>query len=264
MDNLNKFIPFTFDTSGWNPIVLARLILDHLLPESIDRILYIDGDTVILRSLSALWNTDLKGNVLGGCIEATQSKKRRISLKMESDPYINAGVLLIDLKKWRSEQTGLQILNYYAANNGKLFANDQDAINGTLRQKITFLPPKYNFYNIYWFYPYRYLKKLMRGAYYYDLNTYEDSLSSPAIIHYLGEERPWRKGNHHRFKKEYQYYLSLTPWNKEPEESGWQTYFFCWDIFNFCMKPFPALRYHIIDTLIPTFLHWRKKQLKKN
>ena len=66
LDNLNKFIPFTFDTSGWNPIVLARLILDHLLPESIDRILYIDGDTVILRSLSALWNTDLKGNVLGG------------------------------------------------------------------------------------------------------------------------------------------------------------------------------------------------------
>ena len=264
LDNLNKFIPFTFDTSGWNPIVLARLILDHLLPESIDRILYIDGDTVILRSLSALWNTDLKGNVLGGCIEATQSKKRRISLKMESDPYINAGVLLIDLKKWRSEQTGLQILNYYAANNGKLFANDQDAINGTLRQKITFLPPKYNFYNIYWFYPYRYLKKLMRGAYYYHLNSYEDSLSSPAIIHYLGEERPWRKGNHHRFKKEYQYYLSLTPWNREPEESGWQTYFFCWDIFNFCMKPFPALRYHIIDTLIPTFLHWRKKQLKKN
>ena len=104
----------------------------------------------------------------------------------------------------------------------------------------------------------------MRGAYYYDLNTYEDSLSSPAIIHYLGEERPWRKGNHHRFKKEYQYYLSLTPWNKEPEESGWQTYFFCWNLFNFCMKPFPALRYHIIDTLIPTFLRWRKKQLKKN
>ena len=57
---------------------------------------------------------------------------------MESDPYINAGVLLIDLKKWRSEQTGLQILNYYAANNGKLFANDQDAINGTLRQKSLF------------------------------------------------------------------------------------------------------------------------------
>ena len=91
---------------------------------------------------------------------------------MEKIPYINAGVLLIDLKKWRAEQTGRRILEYYREHDGNLFANDQDAINGCLKGEICYLPPRYNFYNIYWFYSYQVLKKLMGEAWYYDEAIY--------------------------------------------------------------------------------------------
>ncbi len=263
LGNLKHFFPFDFETLGWNPVILARLVLDKLLPESVERILYLDGDTVNLRSLKELWEFPLGDSVLGGCIEATVSQNRREELGMADLPYINSGVLLINLDKWRREHWGDTIISYYREHDGRLFAPDQDAINGALLDHIAYLPPKYNFYNIYWFYPYRFLKKRMNDTFYYSKEVFDESLEHPAIIHYLGEERPWRAGNHHRFKADYQKYLNLTPWKGDAEEEGWKTYFFFWDIFNGIMRPFPALRYRIIDHLIPAFMKWRKRQLQK-
>lgn len=262
INDLKEYIPFDFDTFGWNPIVLARLVIDKLVPDSIDRILYLDGDTCCIDNLTELWNTDLKGNVIGGCMEPTVQKERYHEIHTEGIPYINAGVLLIDLKKWRAEKWGEKILDFYREYNGRLFANDQDAINGALHGRIYYLAPKYNFFNIYWFYPYRYLKHLneSRGLYYYPKDVYEDSIRHPAIIHFLGEERPWRKGNHQKFRKQYRYYLNKTEWKDDPDEEGWKTYYICWDIFNFLTHPFPAVRYNIITGLIPEMMKMRKNK----
>lgn len=263
LENLNNYFNFEFDTLGWNPIILARLLLDKLLPNTINKILYLDGDTVNIQSLKKLWDIDLKDNVLGACIEATVDANRKEQLGLKDYPYINSGVLLFNLSKWRDENWGEKIIEHYKNSQGRMFAADQDVINAVLKDNIYYLPPKYNFYNIYWFYPYKTLKKLMGNAYYYDTNTYNESLKNPAIIHYLGEERPWRKGNKHKFLADYRKYHSKTPWADEPEEAGWELYFVCWNIFNIVTRPFPLLRYRIINKLIPWFMKWRKKQLAK-
>ena len=46
-------------------------------------------------------------------------------------------------------------------------------------------------------------------------------------------------------------------------EEGWGAYFKCFKLFNTVTKPFPMLRYKIIDALIPAFMRRRAKQLKK-
>jgi len=100
----------------------------------------------------------------------------------------------------------------------------------------------------------------------YDFMTkdeYKKIKANPIIIHYLGEERPWRIGNHHRFRKDYDRYLNLTPWAGQNYETGWRLYFVVWDIFNFVMKPFSSLRYKIIDSLIPAVLQHRAKKNQK-
>lgn len=261
--DLSSYIDFSFDTSGWNSIVLARLVLDRLLSESVDRVLYLDGDTIVLDDLEKLWNTDMGGCVIGACIEPTVSASRRVNLDMKDHPYFNAGVLLIDLKKWRKQRTGSKILEYYRQREGKLFANDQDAINGSLAGEIYALDARYNYCNTFDFYPYRALKKLASPAPYISEQEYNDTKARPAIIHYLGEERPWRAGNTHKYAADFRRYLSLTPWADMPMEDGWETYFKCFKIFNAVTRPFPMLRYKIIDSLIPVFMRRRAKQLKK-
>lgn len=260
--DLGKYIDFDFDTTGWNSIVLARLVLDKLLPSTVDRVLYLDGDTIVRGDLRDLYDTDMGKSVIGASIEPTANKKHKTSLDIEG-AYYNAGVLLINMKKWRKEKTGQKILDFYEKHEGKLFANDQDAINGALKGEIYTLLPKYNFCNIYTQYPHRYLKRLVAPAEYFSLAAFEDSVKNPAIIHYLGEERPWRAGNTHKYRDDYKKYLAMTPWQDMPDEAGWNTYFLCWRVFNTVTKPFPALRYKIIDSLIPFVLRLRAKQNKQ-
>lgn len=263
LDDINKYLDFDFDTSGWSQIIVARLALDQMLPEEIERILYLDGDTINIAPLNELWHADMQGAVLGACIEATADMKRRIALGMETIPYINSGVLLMDLKQWREQKTGKRILEFYKENNGKLVSCDQDAINGASKGNIFYLSPRYNFYNIYWTYPYKTLKKRMKNTFYYSKAEVKSAIDSPAIIHYLGEERPWRKGNRHKYRGEYEKYLQKTPWKNEKMEEGWKLYFVFWNIFNVLIRPFPELRYQIINHLIPVMMKWRSKQLKK-
>ena len=110
---LNSYFDFKFDTNGWNPIVLARLLIDKILPENIDKILYLDGDTICRGSLESLWMDNMENKVLGASIEPTIDKKRKKELDLENSHYYNAGVLLINLKKWRKENTGKKQYHYF-------------------------------------------------------------------------------------------------------------------------------------------------------
>ena len=262
LNNLKDYFDFDFDTMGWNPIVLARLLLDELLPKKIERILYLDGDTIVRGNLEDLWNTKMKDKSIAASIEPTIDRRRKNDLDLAGCPYFNAGVLLVDMNNWRKNKTGKEIIDFYKEHNGRLFANDQDAINGSQKNKIKIISPKYNFYNIFYQYPYNFLSKLCDYEY-ISYEIYKDAKENPAIIHYLGEERPWRIGNKHKYKDDYLKYLNMTPWANQNMEQGWKTYFFCWNIFNFVTKPFPRLRYEIINYLIPKFMKYRSNQLKK-
>ncbi len=266
LDDLNKYFDFEFDTNGWNPIVLSRLLVDKLLPTNIDRVLYLDGDTIVRRNIYELYNINLGEKVVGMSIEPTIDKKRVSNLKIDGYPYCNAGVLLINLKNWRKNKSGKKIIEFLAKNNGRLFANDQDAINGAIKEEIYIISPKYNFYNIFTQYSYNFLKKIMKPidySRYISKDEFINARNNPHIIHYLGEERPWRKGNSHKYRNDYKKYLNLTYWKDTPDEEGWILYFICWRIFNIVTKPFPMIRYKIINSLIPSFMKHRKKKLQK-
>ena len=113
LDEIASYFDFEFDTLGWRPVILARLLLDRLLPPDVDRVLYLDGDTIVRGNLAELWQTDMGDAVIGACVEPTMDKQRKIALGMENVPYFNSGVLLIDLDKWRKQCTGQRIIQFY-------------------------------------------------------------------------------------------------------------------------------------------------------
>ncbi|MCI8633152.1 MAG: glycosyltransferase family 8 protein [Lachnospiraceae bacterium] len=263
ISNLKDKIGFDFDTLGWKNVVLARLLIDDLLPLEVNKVIYLDGDTIVRGALQELWEIDMEDVVLGASIEPTVNKKRKESLGLKGKSYFNSGVLLINLERWRAEGTGKKILKYYSNKQGRLFAPDQDAINGALEGNIYVLSPKYNAYNIFWYYPYRFLKKLNEPAGYISKEEYQIAKKDPIIVHYLGEERPWRKGTTHKYKKDYFKYLNKTEWKNTELETGWELYFVLYKMFLVILKPFPYIRYKIIDFLIPLFMKIRAKKVKE-
>ena len=105
LDDLLERIGYEVDTGGFDISVMLRLFMGDMLPESVERVLYLDCDTVVLQSLKHLWKEELEGKIVGAVMEPTiyQAVKESIDLS-EDDPYYNSGVLLVDLKQWREQE----------------------------------------------------------------------------------------------------------------------------------------------------------------
>lgn len=162
------------------------------------KVLYVDADVVVTEDISNLLDRNMTspvGAVLDAHIGWISSPSMWRPWREENipplTPYLNTGVMLIDLDEWRKNKLTnriIEVLTRY-----ELPCVDQDAINIVLRGEFDQLEPRYNLM------PYHYLKML---RYVDALETDEDlriALESPAIIHFhrsfLG--KPWTIGAIH-------------------------------------------------------------------
>ncbi len=160
-----------------------RLIAFAILPESVDRCIYIDPDTYILRSLQPLYDMPL-----GDCFIAAGShtysyieKINHVRLKMgKNTKYINSGIMLMDLDKMREHTSVEEIMKYLEENIQKLYLGDQDAMNGLFWEYTTDFDIK--LYNM----DEKTLKRYKLHADWVKENT--------VIIHYNGKYKPWLEG----------------------------------------------------------------------
>jgi lipopolysaccharide biosynthesis glycosyltransferase len=129
----------------------ARLLIPSMLPRSVSRALYIDVDTLILDDLSELWESELEGALVGAVLDDLDQRIRFDSPGLESVPrvrnYFNAGILLIDLDRWRSEKIAEKALAYLAGNPRTMFW-DQDALNVVCDGRWKRLDGKWNFQDL--------------------------------------------------------------------------------------------------------------------
>ena len=237
---------YDVDTGGFDISTMGRLFIGQILPETVKRVLYLDCDTVVSGSLKPLWTAPLQGHVLAAVMEPTiyETVKQEIGLGPE-EPYFNAGVLLVDLEAWRREDVQGQLLRFYREKGGKLFACDQDAINGVLKGRILPLPPRYNFFTNYRYYRYG---DLLRHAPWYEAVTAEAFRTAkrhPAILHFCGDERPWIAGNLGHYRKIYESYLARTPWAGTPKETGKELYMLLYHLMDYVTAVCPAARWEI-------------------
>ncbi|MDR1550275.1 MAG: glycosyltransferase family 8 protein [Hungatella sp.] len=243
LGNLKERFSYEVDTGGFDLSIMARLFVGEVLPEEAGRVLYLDCDTVVLSSLRRLWETDLKSFLLGAVMEPTiyPSIKKDIGLLL-SEPYYNSGVLLIDMNRWREENAQKLLLDFYCSKGGKLFAGDQDTINGALKGRIKPLSPRYNFFTNYRYYRYSHLVRLSPVYGKLGSKGFKEAKKHPAILHFMGDERPWKQGNLNHYRRAYDYYLSLTPWAGTPMEKGSRLYMAAYHLMDYATFIWPPVR----------------------
>ncbi len=172
-----------------------RLLIGDILPASVERLLYLDPDIVINRDLSELYNIDLQGNVLAGCCHlygiGQWANLNRLPIKPKDKiNYINAGVLLIDLKKWRETVTLKDILDFIQKKIKILLLADQDVINVLFAGKILKIDERR--YNLdektYW-----HFHRKSAGNKRIDLSWVREN---SAVIHFNGKHKPWKEADY--------------------------------------------------------------------
>jgi lipopolysaccharide biosynthesis glycosyltransferase len=129
-----------------------RLFFPFLLDEKIDRILYLDCDIICTNSIKELYETDFEGNLFVACENMTVTERNwfnyecneRLELPYDNK-YVNAGVLLINIEKYKKEVNKDELIKFINDNSDKLLLQDQDVINKFFYKKIKLIDNKYNY-----------------------------------------------------------------------------------------------------------------------
>ena len=207
--------------AGWLGFGYNRLFLTEYIPEDVDRVLYLDSDTVIEGSLDELWNTDMDGYYLAAVDDCLSSKYRDIVGLTGEGNYCNAGMLLVNLNKWREDNITEAFIKMIYDNNGYFVFNEQSILNSIFSEKIKILPQKYNVNSLVYLFSYKELMRLRRP---YNFPYSEDDLKqareNPVITHFTGNfyvhRRPWIENSDHPHKEAYLKYRAMTPWSSFP------------------------------------------------
>lgn len=190
-----------------------RLLFVDLLPKHIEKVLYLDGDTIVSANLTELWNTDIEDYALAAVIDYTLHE-RAVAYNRLRYPfrlgYFNSGVLLINVSYWRQVDATNLFLDFIKKHPEGLANHDQDVLNYIFCKKKKFIHIKYNLQQGFLLQPeYR----LVSWEYEEEI---EDAARHPVIIHYNYRLKPWYKDCEDPYKDEFLKYKALTEWKDTP------------------------------------------------
>ncbi len=175
-------------TSRYPTEIYYRIFAAKYLPDGLDKVLYLDPDIIVNGSLRELYNTDLGEYYFAAASHTgtimTMVNSLRLDMEDEA-PYINSGVMLMNLKLLRKEQNFKDVFDFIEKRKNYLILLDQDIISGLYGSKILALDTyKYNMTeNLF----------MLHAPFEKNLNM-EWVRNHSVIIHYCGRNKPWKSG----------------------------------------------------------------------
>ncbi len=163
-----------------------RMLAAEILPESIERVLYLDPDLLVINSLEPLWELAGKDWLFAAASHGEEDglvdNLNRLRLDTSS-PYFNTGVLLIQLDRCRKQLHSADIFRFIEKNDHRLLLPDQDVFNALYGTYTRLIPDEI------WNYDARkYSQYLLRSGGKIDDNWV---IRNTSILHYCGKDKPW-------------------------------------------------------------------------
>ena len=155
-----------------NEIAFLKFLIGDFVKE--DKALYIDSDTIILKSLKPLIAINLNEFCIGAVEEDSYNNamRDRVGIKKNIKTF-NSGVLLIDLKKWKKFKIKQKCLEHLQKYKNNLYYLDQDSLNSVISGKFKSLDSTYN------------------------------QIQAPTIVHFAGNKKHWSSASKHTYKNHY-------------------------------------------------------------
>lgn len=161
-----------------------RIFMDEYLPDYLENIIYLDSDILCLNdpinqinlAISKMYNSKL---TISAVTEGTSLDSPILfeKLKLNGEKYFNAGVLIINLNDWRSNNIKNKLLDIMNLRAEDLIFWDQDVMNIFFDGKYVEIDPSFNFN----------FTKLEKK-----LDLKDENIT---FLHYSGKQKPWLMEN---------------------------------------------------------------------
>lgn len=202
-----------------------RLFLPELLDASVNRLLYLDADTIVDGRLDELTKLPMGDYPAAMALDSlVRLHKLRLGFSKE-EPYFNSGVILFQMDCWRQEKCSEKIMEHVKTVRAHYPSPDQDLLNVVCRGRIMTLPPKYNFQPIHLAFSAGSYFRCFGKKGYYSPEEIERAKEAPVVYHFFRfvGEFPWHKGNLHPDNDIFDQYLAKSAFSdyvKMPSEAG--------------------------------------------
>lgn len=168
--------------------IYYRLAAPLLLPKKLERVLYLDVDTVVINPLDSLYEMDFEGNCYVACTHTWDMLTRfnQARLGTEKDvPYINTGVMLLNLPALRKEIDMGEIRDYANAKKHRFILPDQDILTALYGERVKLADTmRYNLSDR--------MLKIHNTFHPSDKRDLGWVRQNGVIIHYYGTNKPWK------------------------------------------------------------------------
>ena len=207
-----------------------RILMAELLPSDVERAIYLDADTIVLRDLRELWSVPLEDYYCAATqdvfvpvlnpFEAFSHPIHIVTMKMTipypipnyrelglsgTAPYFNAGIMLANVDKWRREQVAKRAFECLRTNGDNVRYWDQYALNTLFSGNWKIVDPRWNQNSHVFRIPS------------WDLSHYTEEVfnlvkQDPWIVHFDYKPKPWDLESKHPFRKQFFQALDRTAW----------------------------------------------------
>lgn len=174
-------------------VMYARLLLHLFVPESVERVVYLDCDTLVIAPIEHLVEQELDGYPVAAVQDAMRlfvMKGRDMRDKGDifdgADDYFNSGVMLIDRAKFAAANPPAHIEQFKAQGILEKLYFDQDMLNLMFRGQWKALPWRFNITD----------PRVAHQA------------MEPYIVHYTGKARPWLLYANVAFRRSYRHVMT--------------------------------------------------------
>ena len=189
--------------------IYYRFLLPFLLDGEIEKVIYLDSDIVLAHDLGALWDLEIGDAYVLAIADAdpaahlVSSPKgirffKELGLKPEVK-FFNSGVLVINLRRWRSDNLPLRAISYLREAGDEVLWYDQEALNAAMGGEWTEVDPRWN-----------YMMQFQGRC------ADRDTAAAPFLVHYTGATKPWHADYRHGFRRLFFENLDRTAW------AGWR------------------------------------------
>ena len=167
-----------------------------------DKCLFLDADLIADKDITELYNINIDDFYMGAVADQFPLTEncwaKRLDLA-KNYRYVNTGVILVNLKKWREENIENKLCENVIKYANLLQFPDQDTLNITLQDKVKNISHIYN---------------AMPVQNYLVEKEKKEAFNNPVIIHWAGYRKPWIYSDAN-YSEYFWKYARMTPFYEE-------------------------------------------------
>ncbi|MBD5523911.1 MAG: glycosyltransferase family 8 protein [Lachnospiraceae bacterium] len=219
--DIKKLVGCEVEMHWWIENVFSRVFLGEVFKDypDVNKLIYLDCDTLVVGNLSDLWEVNLEDHLAAGVLEAMGNLHKKAIGLQNQDPYFNAGLILIDVFKWRNGNYDKKARDFIRKVNGKMEYADESVLNGIAATDMKIISPKYNLTSLSIYFSPNEVQVYRKPCFHYSKEEIKEAMEDVRVVHFTSsfvDVRPWIEGSLHPYASRWKMIKNSSMWKNQP------------------------------------------------